>query len=63
MSGAPFDVETDPDAWAAGRPRAAVVEPEESDTVRGLRQRVADRQTANALAREYVTLAEGPVLR
>ncbi|PXY16565.1 hypothetical protein [Prauserella muralis] len=58
----PLDVEAGPqDLVAAETPRAAA-ESEESEVVRQLRQRVADRRTANELAREYVELSEDPVL-
>ncbi|GAA4672436.1 hypothetical protein [Amycolatopsis dongchuanensis] len=64
--GRPLDVELDEpgqDGWDAdATPEPEVAEPGESEMVRELRRRVADRETANELARQYVTLAQDPVL-
>lgn len=69
----PLDDER-PERDAALAPRPAEVEPEpedvepeeiepaESEAVRQLRQRVADRTRANELAHQYVTLTQDPVL-
>jgi hypothetical protein len=57
----PLDVETEPQTAAPAEP-IEVVEPEESEMVRTLRRRVADRETANKLAHRYVALTEDTVL-
>lgn len=60
----PLDVETDPaDRAAAAEPLPEAVEPapEESDAVRKLRKRVANKRTERTLLHEYTEIAEDTV--